>query len=566
MVAAVHFSRQANVAPDGLIYGRYTATDGFLTAFARHAGEDGAALGCVAPAEDDARALAALLGGAGIDRPVAWLPERAPARLADAGTMIKYDPELARFAWLRRGTGTSSRHSLLGITHTTASAPILQALSEWLVAPFEPWDALICTSRAAAAQVRAHLDSWIAYLGERCGQAPALRPALPVIPLGIDAASFDPLTNAAGVARTRWRQRLGIGDDDIAVLFMGRLNPYSKAHPYPSYVALEHAAARTGRTVHLIEAGWFATAELEAGYARAAEALAPHVRRHVIDARGADARREIWHAADLFLSLADNIQETFGLTPVEAMAAGMPVVASDWNGYRDTVAHETTGFLVPTVAPPAGIGEPFACDYLLNPNADGYQRHIAAASQLTVVDVKRATDALAALIGDNARRADMGRQARRRELDLYDWPVVIATYRDLLSDMMDIRTRAGSPAGRAATGTMPHAPAQPDPFALFAAYPSAVVAWTWHLIVVPDWSDRLATLLQLGLVTAAAGQLLTMPEIENLLAAGVRADRGTLAQLCRTIPAERRDRLLRTACWLAKFDLARLEPPVTGGA
>ena len=37
------------------------------------------------------------------------------------------------------------------------------------------------------------------------------------------------------------------------------------------------------------------------------------------------------------MSLADNIQETFGLTPVEAMAAGLPCVMSDWDGYRDTV-------------------------------------------------------------------------------------------------------------------------------------------------------------------------------------------------------------------------------------
>ena len=38
---------------------------------------------------------------------------------------------------------------------------------------------------------------------------------------------------------------------------------------------------------------------------------------------------------DIFVSLSDNIQETFGLTPLEGMASGLPVVATDWNGYRD---------------------------------------------------------------------------------------------------------------------------------------------------------------------------------------------------------------------------------------
>ena len=53
-------------------------------------------------------------------------------------------------------------------------------------------------------------------------------------------------------------------------------------------------------------------------------------------------------AADLFCSPADNLQETFGLSVLEAMASSLPVVASDWNGYRDLVVqHGSTGWLVP---------------------------------------------------------------------------------------------------------------------------------------------------------------------------------------------------------------------------
>ena len=59
-------------------------------------------------------------------------------------------------------------------------------------------------------------------------------------------------------------------------------------------------------------------------------------------------RRSVWHAADVFVSPSDNIQETFGLAVLEAMASGLPVVASDWDGYRDLVADGETGFLVPT--------------------------------------------------------------------------------------------------------------------------------------------------------------------------------------------------------------------------
>jgi glycosyltransferase involved in cell wall biosynthesis len=30
------------------------------------------------------------------------------------------------------------------------------------------------------------------------------------------------------------------------------------------------------------------------------------------------------------------------------MSAGLPVIVSDWNGYRETVKHGATGFLVKT--------------------------------------------------------------------------------------------------------------------------------------------------------------------------------------------------------------------------
>ncbi len=41
-----------------------------------------------------------------------------------------------------------------------------------------------------------------------------------------------------------------------------------------------------------------------------------------------EARLGVWRAADLAVSLVDNLQETFGLVVAEAMACGLPVVAS----------------------------------------------------------------------------------------------------------------------------------------------------------------------------------------------------------------------------------------------
>ncbi|HEU5173504.1 MAG TPA: glycosyltransferase family 4 protein [Gemmatimonadaceae bacterium] len=63
-----------------------------------------------------------------------------------------------------------------------------------------------------------------------------------------------------------------------------------------------------------------------------------------------------YHAAsDVFVAPATG-RESFGIILVEAMAAGLPVVASDLPGYREVVRHEREGLLVPP-ADPAALAE-----------------------------------------------------------------------------------------------------------------------------------------------------------------------------------------------------------------
>src|SRR5262249_39121293 len=57
-------------------------------------------------------------------------------------------------------------------------------------------------------------------------------------------------------------------------------------------------------------------------------------------------------ACDLYLGSATG-GESFGVVLVEAMAAGLPVVASDTPGYDEVVRHGTDGLLVPPSDPDA---------------------------------------------------------------------------------------------------------------------------------------------------------------------------------------------------------------------
>ena len=117
------------------------------------------------------------------------------------------------------------------------------------------------------------------------------------------------------------------------------------------YQALQKASTITGKKVILIECGWHANEAIAKAYIQASELACPNIKVVHLDGREVSNRKLAWASADIFCSLSDNIQETFGISPVEAMAAGLPCVVSDWDGYKDTVRDGVDGILIPTTMP-----------------------------------------------------------------------------------------------------------------------------------------------------------------------------------------------------------------------
>mgnify|MGYP001806003469 CR=1 FL=1 len=546
--------------PDGYtldrqeLMGRHTAGDGFLRGFLRHGGVE--RLIVATPGVQGLETLAQTLRRENWTRPVSWLPLAQPQPILEqAGTLYIPEPNIDEYAWRRRRTGNPAAWSLCGVTHTTATHAVMSAVGQWLRAPVESWDAVICTSEAVRRTVESLYTAETAYLRERLGPfTPPPRPQLPIIPLGIQAS--DVAFTAEG--RQRWRQHAGIGEADVAALFVGRLCLHTKGHPLPMFAAMEMAARAVRRThpqgkIHLLIAGWFTAPTTEAAFRTLAAEICPSVTVTFLDGRLQDVRREIWSAADVFLSFADNIQETFGLTPLEAMAAGLPVVVSDWNGYRETVRDGVEGFRIPTWLPPAGHGQDYAALY--EDQGVDYSQYCGTVAQFAAVDAEAAGVALARLFANPALRRQMGDNGRRRVAESFDWRVIIPRYQDLWQELT-LRRRAAALAGLV-TGQGTGNPARPDPLAAFSHYATATLSAETRLTRAATASGgRLAACHAEACRLFHAEALLPLSGCMALLESLDPATARTIASL----PGADAPRRLRTLAWMVKMGLAAAYP------
>jgi glycosyltransferase involved in cell wall biosynthesis len=451
------------------------------------------------------------------------------------------------FAWARLHRAPGA-FALSGVTHTICSADAARALCNLLIAPYETYDALICTSSAVARTVRAVTGAYADYLRDRLGAAPALRPRLATIPLGVNPERFRPATPAERASR---RAALNVADDAVAFLFVGRFTPHAKAHPFPMFHGLARAVRETGRKAHLLLSGWAPNGALLRVFLDGLKAFAPGIPVSVIDGTAPDLRFGVWQAADVFTSLADSIQETFGLVVIEAMASGLPVVASDWDGYRDLVADGETGLLVPTWMVRGATADTTARLLLGAVDYDGF---LAECNQAVTVDPEAAAAAYGRLLTDGDLRRRMGEAGRRRVLERFTWERVVRAYEELWREQ-DRERRAQ--VGRPAVAGGP--PCYPAPEVSFAGYPTRMLDDEATVRTVPGAENDLGRVLALPLCNYM-GQRRVCDEaaLRGVLAAAAEPRLvGDLTDVLRT-GGVGRGAARATLAWLLKYGLLRV--------
>jgi D-inositol-3-phosphate glycosyltransferase len=429
-----------------------------------------------------------------------------------------------------RNTMSERPFVVTGITHSLANQHFLAwALLNNANGLF-PDDCLICTTPTAekvVTSVFSRLSS---------NQPEFVTPQTHVIPLGM---SLDAFTGGGKTAR----KIIGVAEDCFLILAFSRFDSHFKMDFMPLLTLASLVRNASNRSVQFLLAG-------SSGDGRYGQFLQQWVKdngledtvRFVLNPTD-EHKFEIFKAADVFLSLSDNVQETFGLTIIEAMSAGLPVVASDWDGYKVLVTNAVTGYLVPTKT----MRPDTQWEAILAMQEDPIAHLFTA--QTTAVDLEFARDRLIELSEDAGLVSRMG-VAARESAKQYDWSAVIRQYFDLWTKLRE--KQLGRIAFEGAGQRSSALGFQSD----FSCYPTSYLSVNDRFVTSPLGKRVLS-----GEVSAHL-----LPEVEEFLDFGIMQEIlkscmnvRSISELGGSVPSEKGDRQIeQNVLWLYKYGF--LEP------
>jgi glycosyltransferase involved in cell wall biosynthesis len=174
------------------------------------------------------------------------------------------------------------------------------------------------------------------HIAEQAVELGAAPDRVRVIRSGVDTRRFQPRD------RSPARRRLGVPDDTRLVLFVGNLEPRKQVH-----VLLDALASLPSGQLAVVGSGESAGVQDQTQrLLRQTRSLGLELRVRFLG-RVADVELMDWYAAADVFALPSS-SEAQGIVALEAMASGLPVVASAVGGLLGTIDEGSSGFLVPS--------------------------------------------------------------------------------------------------------------------------------------------------------------------------------------------------------------------------
>jgi len=317
---------------------------------------------------------------------------------------------------------------ITGVIHSLNGHSVIDQAVRLCHAQMAPYDSIFCTSLDGQQAMRNLLSNasqiaGLSYLGR-----------LDHLPLGIS----DDLASAAG-NRDKMRAALQIPHQAVVLLVLGRITPSHKVDLAPLFIQLAHRIIPNSKSpVYLLIAGGSESDDLLMLRKQLAFfKIENHVR---IRANfRLELKPDILAASDILLALSDNHQETFGLSVLEAQGAGLPVIASRFDGFKDLVRDGIDGFLIDTyLSSMDPLAELFD---LMDPNINQLFQ-----AQAVAVDMDQLYEKVMLLIENAELRKTMGEIGRNKVHREFLWSRIIRKYENLWNKLTREASNLGLPS------------------------------------------------------------------------------------------------------------------------
>lgn len=362
----------------------------------------------------------------GSDKSIHFLPAHM---LSEYFSKVKYqvfhqgDPWVGHLAALRDAYCLEP-FPITGRAHTLSTDTHMSRTRDLLLSPLKRCDAILCSSKAQKKVMMRLLSAASSSISDQIGVAIPYKGSIIKLPLGIEPDEcFNGTSEEA-------RELLGYQNDQVIILTLGRISPSDKTDLHPLLLVLNDLIEGYGhRNIKWVFAG-------------SGDAASPAIqsllkKAYELNLEGCisfelsiddDRKQQLLSACDLLVSLSDNIQESFGLVPLEAMVHGKPVIMSNWNGYSELVEDGVSGYLIESMSTDMNIlSRPVGA-------LSAGQAHLIQA-QGTAIDLRQCSDVIHHLIEDVQLREVIGEQGRQRVSECYQWESIIEEFHILVDSL-----------------------------------------------------------------------------------------------------------------------------------
>ncbi|MDR3443919.1 MULTISPECIES: glycosyltransferase family 4 protein [unclassified Dyella] len=360
--------------------------------------------------------------------------------------MLSMGPEMLQYAWMRAEAGRPD-WPITAILHSPQPIPRIRYLfTNRLMSTLGQQDALVCPSNAARSVIEATFEAVPISLRA----TDKLPMQLPVIPMGVD------IDGMAKLSREEARRALDLPENGPILLWFGRLSPADKGEMLPFLRTIAPVVERY--QARFVMAGDDTSHRMADTLRDLATELGYGDRFTVLPDVTMTEKRLLLRAANIFLALNDSMHAGFSLTIAEAMASGLPIIASDWAGHREWIREGYTGRLVPT--------------YLSDDPSHRVITLYAGAPQeklwelSTIVDLRVLKEALESMLSAPDDAARMGEAALRFARQTFDWSVIMGKYDELWYEQFARASRSSARKDPFPTASFPK---------FFAEYPTRFI-------------------------------------------------------------------------------------------